>query len=69
MKMALVAENTTPEAYPLLVTVKGAAQAIGVSPTSIWRLTKKGNLETRKIGGRTLVTMESIRRVAEHGAA
>jgi hypothetical protein len=69
MNMALDGQNTTPEASPLLVTVKGAAQALGVSPTSIWRLTKKKILETRKIGSRTLVTMESIRRVAEHGAA
>ncbi|MGF1629142.1 MAG: helix-turn-helix domain-containing protein [Kiloniellaceae bacterium] len=67
--MQTVAVTTTPEAGALLVTVKGAAQALGVSPTSIWRLTKKGNLEVRKIGGRTLITMESIRRVAEHGAA
>ncbi len=67
--MQTVAVTATPEAGPLLVTVKGAAQALGVSPTSIWRLTKKGNLEVRKIGGRTLITMESIRRVAEHGAA
>ncbi len=51
----------------LLLPVREAAKTLGIGQTSTWGLIKKGSLETRKIGGRTLVTMESVRHVAERG--
>jgi len=58
-----------PPPSPLLVTVKDARRILGVGTTTIYRLIKSGALETRKIGARTLVTMKSVRRVAEEGAS
>lgn len=52
----------------LLLPVKDAAKALGIGITSAWRLIGQGDLQTRKIGARTLVTAESIRQVAENGA-
>lgn len=52
----------------LLLPVKDAARSLGIGLTSTWRLIGQGDLETRKIGARTLVTAESLRRVAEQGA-
>ena len=53
----------------LLISVKNAAKTLGIGQTTTWGLVGKGALEARRIGGRTLVTMESVRRVAQHGAA
>ena len=53
---------------PLLLPVKDTAKVLGVSPRSVWKLIAGGALQTRKIGCRTLVTMESVRHVAGHGA-
>ncbi|NIA72443.1 helix-turn-helix domain-containing protein [Pelagibius litoralis] len=59
--------QTTPE--PPLVSVPEAGKILGgISGTTIWRLTNKGALEIRKIGSRTFITMESIRRLAEQGS-
>lgn len=52
---------------PLLLSVKEAAHSLRLSRTSIWRLSRQGDLEARRIGGRTLITMESVRRLAEQG--
>lgn len=52
----------------LALPVKDTARMLGIGQTSVWRIIGTGSLETIKIGGRTLVTMASIRRVAEQGA-
>ncbi|NIA72442.1 helix-turn-helix domain-containing protein [Pelagibius litoralis] len=52
----------------LTLSVKETARVLGIGQTSVWRIIGTGSLETIKIGGRTLVTMASIRRVAEQGA-
>lgn len=51
----------------LLFAVKDAAHALGVGQTKIWELIKTGQLDTRRIGSRRLVTEESLRKVAEAG--
>ncbi len=45
----------------LATTVEGAAQALGIGRTTVYRLINEGNLKVVKIGRRTLVTSESIR--------
>lgn len=52
---------------PLLATVENTARALGVSKSSVWRLIKHKHLDTTKIGGRTLITTASVRRIAERG--
>jgi excisionase family DNA binding protein len=52
----------------LLLPVRDAAAALGVSIRTVWRLIDAKHLHTTKIGGRTLVTMASVRHVAAHGA-
>jgi len=53
------------EMEPLLTTVNDAAQALSLGRTTIYVLINAGELETVKIGRRTLVTIASIRRMAE----
>jgi excisionase family DNA binding protein len=53
----------------LLLPVEEAAAALGVGRTTTWDLIKRGLLDTRQIGRRRLVTIESVRRIAADGAA
>ena len=53
---------------PLLVSRGEAGRLLGVHLHTIDRMIKRGALESRKIGARTLIQVESIRRVAGHGA-
>jgi excisionase family DNA binding protein len=46
-------------------TVPEAMAAIGIGRTFLYRLAKEGKIELSKIGGRTLVTAESLRRLVE----
>ena len=55
-------------AGPLLVTVRNGKALLGVGHTTLYAMIKAGALDVRKIGRRTLLTMESIRRVAAEGA-
>lgn len=48
----------------LLVSVAEAADLLSIGLTKTWQLIKIGDLEVRRLGGRTLVTMASIRRLA-----
>ena len=48
---------------PLATSVKDAAQALSLGRTSIYALIKEGRLETVKLGRRTLIKVESIRRL------
>tara|TARA_B100000315_G_C13998313_1_gene328964 strand:- start:169 stop:378 length:210 start_codon:yes stop_codon:yes gene_type:complete len=52
----------------LLLPVEETAKILGIGRSTTWGLIKTGDLETRHIGRRRLVTMESIRRVASQGA-
>ena len=47
---------------PLAVSVPEAKRQLGdCSTATVYRLLDKGALEKRKIGGRTVITMESIK--------
>jgi excisionase family DNA binding protein len=48
---------------PLAVSIKDAAKALGLGRTTIYAMIADGRLEAFKVGRRTLVRMESIRRV------
>lgn len=48
----------------ILISVKEAKHTLGVGNGTVWKLIKERRLETVKIGRRTLVVIESIRRVA-----
>ena len=49
---------------PLLVPPDDAFRALGIKRTKGWELIRYGHLTVRKIGSRTLVEVESIRRFA-----
>jgi excisionase family DNA binding protein len=48
---------------PIATSVNDAAKALSLGRTSIYALIKKGKLETVKLGRRTLIKVESIRRL------
>ena len=55
--------------FRLLLPVDDTATALGIGRTTTWDLIKRGLLDTRQIGRRRLVTIESIRRMAADGTA
>jgi excisionase family DNA binding protein len=60
--------QTTP--VSLVLRPKQAANALGISMTTFWRLVKSGQLKTIKIGPRvTGVRRSDIERLVEHGIA
>jgi len=50
------------EVEPLLLSVPQTSQTIGRCVASIYELISAGRLDARKSDGRTLITMESIKR-------
>ena len=54
---------------PLLVPRKEGFDLIGVGNTKGHELINRGVLEVKKIDGKTLITMRSLKRVAEEGAS
>lgn len=48
---------------PLALSINDTAKALGLGRTSIYAMIADGRLEAFKIGRRTLVRMESIRRL------
>jgi hypothetical protein len=51
------------------VTVAGAQHALSLKSTSIYALLREGRLTRVRVGGRTLVTVESIDRLIAQGIA
>lgn len=51
----------------LAFSVQEAAAALGLSASSVWKWISLGQLRVIKIGGRTLITAEELRRVLEEG--
>ncbi|MXO66586.1 helix-turn-helix domain-containing protein [Altericroceibacterium endophyticum] len=50
---------------PLLLSITEAAKALSLGRTSLYELIRTGQLDTRKMGRRRLVTVASIKRLAE----
>lgn len=50
---------------PVATSINGAARALSLGRTSIYELIKQGRLETIKLGRRTLVRVESIRKLVD----
>ncbi len=53
---------------PITVSVIDAAKALGLGRTSIYALINEGKLDTIKLGRRTLITTESMRRLIDLSA-
>jgi len=50
---------------PITTSINETAKALGLGRTSIYALIREGRLETIKLGRRTLVKVDSIRRLLE----
>ncbi|EYD76374.1 hypothetical protein Rumeso_02038 [Rubellimicrobium mesophilum DSM 19309] len=50
---------------PLAVSINDTVRMLGVGRTSVYEMIKDGRLEAFKLGRRTLVRVESIRRLVE----
>lgn len=48
-----------------VVTIRRATKLLGLSRSTIWKLIKEKRVETVHIGRRTLLRMESIRKILE----
>jgi excisionase family DNA binding protein len=53
---------------PVTITVEQTKRALSVSHTTVYRLINSGQLETLKIGRRTLITTASIRALVDPSA-
>jgi excisionase family DNA binding protein len=51
---------------PLLYRPKEACRTLGIGPTKLYELIGAGALDARKLGGRTAITGDSIRRYAQN---
>ena len=52
----------------LAISINDTAKALGVGRSSVYTLLKSGRLDAIKIGRRTLLTTESIKRLAQSRA-
>jgi excisionase family DNA binding protein len=53
----MLLEDDGPRAY----TVRDAAQRVGISEVQLRRIIKRGELKTRRVGRRILVTADALR--------
>ncbi|WP_370170024.1 helix-turn-helix domain-containing protein [Sphingobium abikonense] len=49
----------------LAISIDDTAKALGIGRSSVYALLKSGKLDAIKIGRRTLLTTESIKRLAQ----
>lgn len=60
--------SNKPEVARLAYGVSEYAEAIGVSPRHVWYMIKRGEIETLKMGGRTLISAKSATKRFEQAA-
>ena len=53
--------------HPISLSITDAARAIGVGRTTLYKFINSGELETSKLGSRTLVKTESLHRLLAQG--
>lgn len=53
---------------PLAYSIADACQLSSLGKTYVYKLIKEGKLTARKVGNRTLITAESLRRLIDKGA-
>jgi excisionase family DNA binding protein len=60
-------ESATKETHMelLAISINDTAKALGIGRSSVYTLLKSGRLDAIKIGRRTLLTTESIKRLAQ----
>jgi excisionase family DNA binding protein len=56
------------EMEPLALSINDTAKALSLGRTSIYAMIADGRLDAFKLGRRTLIRMESIRRLVSAGA-
>jgi hypothetical protein len=66
-RAAVAGASAGPRLEPLLLTVAQTKQVINVGHTKLYELIKERRLDTVKLGKRTLVTVASIKRLAQPG--
>lgn len=54
---------------PMGLSIDSTSMTLGVSKSTVWRMIKKGELTTFKIGRRRLVTTASVERIVDENAA
>jgi predicted DNA-binding transcriptional regulator AlpA len=54
---------------PIAVSIADATRICGLGRTTLYAQAKKGNLPLRRVGGRTLVLVDDLRRLVEDGVA
>ena len=54
---------------PLTVRIPVAVKLTGIGRSKLYKLIRAGELDVVKVGTATLVTMTSLRRLAERGSA
>jgi len=54
---------------PLTLSINDTAKALGIGRSTVYALIKSGALDVIKIGRRTLLTTDSIRRLARARSA
>ncbi len=54
---------------PIAYSIEDACRASSLGRTNIYRLIKEGKLTVKKIGGRTLVPADSLRRLINEAPA
>ncbi|MCI0694406.1 helix-turn-helix domain-containing protein [candidate division KSB1 bacterium] len=52
---------------PLMYGISAAASALGISPPTIYRLVRAKKIKLVKIGGRSLISLDEVARLVEHG--
>ena len=53
---------------PIVISIKDAAKALSLGRTSIYGLINSGRLDTIKLGRRTLIKTDSLRRIISDDA-